>query len=84
MAIVVNTININISGKEAVLSANINIDTFAAQDFSVKIHADAKGKKAELGRKMKELVLAEQVRLIKEATAQSVVTAGELQTYLNA
>ncbi len=84
MAIIVNSVSINISRKEAILSANITIDAFAPQDFSVKIHAEAKNKKAELGRKIKELVLPERVRLDKEAKAQSVITASDLQTYLNA
>ena len=84
MAIVVNTVQAQIRGKDIILSANITIDTYAPQDFSVKIHADASGKKAELGKKMKALVLAEQIRLNKEATAQSVITTAQLETYLNA
>ena len=84
MAIVVNSVTINISGKEAILSANITIDTFDAQNFITEVNADATGKKSELGKKMKALVLAEQVRLNKEATAQSVIIVSELETYLNA
>jgi len=84
MAIVVNTVSVSISGNVATLLANITIDAYPAQDFSVSIHADAKGKKDELGRKMKKLVIAEQARLNKESTVQSVISATDLQTYLNA
>ena len=83
MAIVVNSVDKDIVGADMIVSANIAIDAYSPQDFSVKVHAGATGKKATLGKKMKALVLAEKARLDEKASIQTAITITELQAYLN-